>query len=164
MKRNTMNRNTLVLAGVALLAGIGLTLWAINKKNEGQEKAPTAQAASSEFTTSPEGIKYRIEKKADGRKPAKGDRVEVHYTGWLDVDGKEGAKFDSSVDRNQPFVFPVGMRRVIPGWDITVADMNEGEVRYIILPPELGYGSMSMGAKIPANSTLRFRVELLKIV
>ena len=158
-----MNRKTLILVGVAALGCIGLTLWAINKKNVGQEKVTTAKAEAPEFTTSPEGIKYRIEKKTEGRKPTKGESVKVHYTGWLDVDGKEGTKFDSSVDRNQPFVFPVGMRRVIPGWDITLADMNEGEVRYIILPPELGYGPMSMGPKIPANSTLRFRVELLKI-
>ncbi len=161
-----MKRNTLLLGGIALLVGIGLTLWAINKKQaSGDDKAPVTQEAKSEFTTSPEGIIYRIEKKGTGRKPHQGDRVEVHYDGWLDVNGKQAeTKFDSSVDRKQTFIFPVGAGTVIRGWDITVADMKEGEVRYIILPPELGYGSMSMGRKIPANSTLRFRVELLKVL
>lgn len=161
-----MKRNTLLLAGITLLAGIGLTLWAINHKSPvvGQATAPVAQEATPEFKEGPEGIKYFVEKAGTGRKPNKNDRVEVHYTGWLDVAGKEGSKFDSSVDRNQPFVFPVGAQRVIRGWDLTLADMKEGEVRYIILPPALGYGSMAMGPKIPANSTLRFRVELLKVL
>ncbi len=157
-----MKRNTLVLLGVALLGGVGLTLWAITKKNEPTSEKVAEPATAEDFITSPEGIKYRIEKHGEGRKPVKGGQVDVHYTGWLDVNGLEGTKFDSSVDRGQPFSFKVGTGTVIPGWDITVAEMKEGEVRYIILPPQLAYGSMSV-AKIPPNSTLRFRVELLKV-
>ncbi len=123
----------------------------------------TACAKKEEFKTTESGIKYRIEKEGTGRTPKMGDTVEVHYTGWLDTDGKEGKKFDSSVDRGRPFKFNVGQGMVIKGWDETVSTMKEGETRYIILPPELGYGARNAGP-IPGNSTLRFRVELLRIV
>ena len=124
----------------------------------------TACAKKDEYKTSPSGIKYRIEKEGTGRKPNIGDRVEVHYTGWLDTDDKEGTKFDSSVDRGQPFMFNVGRGMVIKGWDESLQDMKEGEVRYIILPPDLAYGPRGMGGRIPPNSILRFRVEFIKIV
>lgn len=155
-----MNRTTTLTLALIVLAGLGLTVWAINKR----QAAPPVQEKSqaSEFKTSPDGIRYLIEKEGEGRTPAHGERVQVHYTGWLDQNGQEGEKFDSSLDRGRPFMFNVGMKRVIQAWDSTLADMKEGEVRYIILPPELGYGSMSVGS-IPANSTLRFRIALLKI-
>ena len=97
-------------------------------------------------------------KEGNGAVAKSGDNVRVHYTGWL----TNGSKFDCSVDRNQPFEFPLGQGRVIPGWDEGVAGMKVGEKRKLVIPPELGYGSRDMG-QIPPNSTLIFEVELLGV-
>lgn len=117
-----------------------------------------------EFIMRPDGLQYHIEKEGSGdTTPTPGDVVDVHYTGWLDNAGVEGKKFDSSVDRGRPFSFVVGLGQVIKGWDETLLEMHEGEVRYIILPPQLAYGSRGAGSEIPPHATLRFKVELLKI-
>jgi len=111
-----------------------------------------------------DGLKYTVEKKGSGKRTArKGDVVEVHYTGWLDEAGKEGKKFDSSHDRKSTFSFVVGAGQVIKGWDETLPEMREGEIRYITLPPQLAYGARGAGPTIPPNATLRFRIELIKI-
>ncbi len=95
-----------------------------------------------------------------------GDTVAVHYTGWLfdpaAPDGR-GQKFDSSVDRNEPFVFPLGAGRVIKGWDQGVEGMNVGETKILNIPPELGYGDRGAGGVIPPNATLIFEVQLLEV-
>ena len=92
-----------------------------------------------------------------------GNKVSVHYTGWLSKDGAKGAKFDSSVDRGQPFDFTLGAQQVIAGWDEGVAGMKVGGKRTLIIPPELGYGARGAGGVIPPNATLIFDVELLKV-
>ena len=95
-----------------------------------------------------------------GIEAANGDRVTVHYTGWL----IDGTKFDSSIDRGQPFVFSLGAGQVIQGWDRGVRGMQAGGVRKLTIPPELAYGDRPVGGGlIPANSTLVFEVQLLEI-
>ena len=92
-----------------------------------------------------------------GAEATPGQTVSVHYTGWL----TNGTKFDSSVDRGQPFVFPLGAGRVIKGWDVGVTGMKIGGKRKLTIPPELGYGARGAGGVIPPNATLVFDVELL---
>jgi peptidylprolyl isomerase len=87
----------------------------------------------------------------------------MNYTGWLYDNGKKGAKFDSSLDRSQPFSFPIGQHQVIAGWDEGVATMKVGGKRTLIIPPELGYGARGAGGVIPPNATLIFDVELLSV-
>ena len=109
----------------------------------------------------PNGLKYTDTKTGDGAAAAGGNKVSVHYTGWLYNNGATGAKFDSSVDRGQPFQFTLGAHQVIAGWDEGVAGMKVGGKRTLIIPPELGYGARGAGGVIPPNATLMFDVELL---
>ncbi len=94
-----------------------------------------------------------------GRSPKRGDTVTVHYTGWL----TDGAKFDSSVDRNEPFTFVLGTGQVIQGWDEGVATMRVGDKVRLTIPPELAYGKAGYPGAIPPNATLIFEVELLSV-
>jgi FKBP-type peptidyl-prolyl cis-trans isomerase len=101
-----------------------------------------------------------------GAEAATGQHVSVHYTGWLHdatAAGNKGAKFDSSVDRGDPFDFPLGAGHVIKGWDEGVAGMKIGGKRTLIIPPEMGYGARGAGGVIPPNATLVFDLELLAI-
>jgi peptidylprolyl isomerase len=133
---------------IASLAGITATL---------------TPARAQPVMTTADGLQIIDLKVGTGASPKKGQTVVVHYTGWLYTDGKKGAKFDSSVDRGQPFEFPIGEQQVIPGWDEGVATMKVGGKRTLIIPSELAYGANGAGGVIPPNATLIFDVELLRI-
>ena len=115
------------------------------------------------FTTTPSGLQYLDTVVGEGAEAKAGVPVRVHYTGWLYNDGQQGAKFDSSVDRGQPFSFPLGAGHVIKGWDQGFAGMKVGGKRTLIIPPEMGYGARGAGGVIPPNATLKFDVELLGV-
>ena len=124
---------------------------------------PAAAAATDKVITMPDGLKYIDTKVGTGATATAGEKVTVHYTGWLDENGAKGKKFDSSRDRGQPFSFTLGAHQVIAGWDEGVAGMKVGGERTLIIPPDLGYGAQGAGGVIPPNATLIFDVELLKV-
>jgi peptidylprolyl isomerase len=122
----------------------------------------TAQTAGKPMTTA-SGLQITDSKVGTGAAPKSGQICVMHYTGWLYENGVKGKKFDSSVDRNEPFEFPIGQRKVIAGWDEGVASMKVGGKRTLIIPPQLGYGARGAGGVIPPNATLMFDVELLGV-
>jgi peptidylprolyl isomerase len=122
----------------------------------------SAQAPGKPMTTA-SGLQIIDSKVGTGASPTLGQICVMHYTGWLYENGQKGKKFDSSVDRNEPFEFPIGQKRVIAGWDEGVASMKVGGKRTLIIPPALGYGARGAGAVIPPNATLMFDVELLAV-
>ena len=124
-------------------------------------KAALAQAQKA--VTTPSGLQIIDTKVGTGAAPKRGQTCVMHYTGWLYQNGAKGKKFDSSVDRNEPFDFPVGTGRVIRGWDEGVGSMKVGGKRTLIIPPALGYGARGAGDAIPPNATLIFEVELLGV-
>ncbi|MCM5570195.1 FKBP-type peptidyl-prolyl cis-trans isomerase [Burkholderiaceae bacterium FT117] len=115
------------------------------------------------YTTTPSGLQYSDTVVGSGDEARAGARVSVHYTGWLYENGQAGRKFDSSKDRGQPFVFPLGAGHVIRGWDEGVQGMKVGGTRMLVIPADLGYGARGAGGVIPPNATLLFEVELLGV-
>lgn len=115
--------------------------------------------AAAKTVTTATGLKYTDVKLGSGASPVKGKQVKVHYTGTLE----NGKKFDSSVDRNEPFSFVIGVGQVIAGWDEGVMSMKVGGKRKLIIPSKLGYGERGAGGVIPPNATLLFDVELLDV-
>ena len=113
------------------------------------------------FTTLASGLQFEDSVVGTGAEAKPGRNVTVHYTGWLYENDEQGAKFDSSKDRGEPFVFPLGAGMVIKGWDEGVQGMKEGGQRTLIIPANLGYGARGAGGVIPPNATLKFVVELL---
>jgi peptidylprolyl isomerase len=134
--------------------------------SEGEaEQTPTPEAeggppsVAGEPTVTPSGLQYIDIEVGSGEQPQAGQTVVTHYTGWL----ADGTKFDSSVDRGQPFSFTLGAGRVIEGWDEGVATMRVGGKRRLIIPPELAYGESGASPNIPPNAELIFDVELIEI-
>jgi FKBP-type peptidyl-prolyl cis-trans isomerase FkpA len=113
------------------------------------------------FTTTTSGLQFEDTVVGSGAEAKPGRNVTVHYTGWLYENGEQGAKFDSSKDRDEPFIFSLGAGMVIKGWDEGVQGMKEGGQRTLIIPANLGYGARGAGGVIPPNATLKFVVELL---
>jgi peptidylprolyl isomerase len=146
MKRLT----TLSLAAIVALALTAPRALADEKMEGKMQKTPS-------------GLMWEDVTVGTGAQPKTGQTAVVHYTGWLWENGKKGKKFDSSVDRGEPFSFPVGRGRVIKGWDEGVATMKVGGKRNLMIPPSLGYGASGAGGVIPGNATLFFEVELLEV-
>jgi FKBP-type peptidyl-prolyl cis-trans isomerase FkpA len=151
-------------------------VWMRSSKHSGETTSPSNESASTQAGVpaqnsaptpvsgaphkTPDGLEYWDIKTGDGPVATDGQTVTVHYTGWL---ASNGIKFDSSVDRNDPFQFPLGEGQVIKGWDEGVAGMKVGGKRQLRIPPSLAYGERGAGLAIPPNSTLIFDVELLKV-
>lgn len=132
--------------------------------------APAAPEKQEKSETTPSrtkigGIEFETISQApsNGKTPIKSQSVSVHYTGWLNENGKPGKKFDSSVDRNKPFVFHVGVGQVIQGWDKMVLNMQVGQKVRVYIPAALAYGSRAVGNIIPAGADLIFEIELIAI-
>jgi peptidylprolyl isomerase len=168
-----MKNPQLSRVGVALaLAGFAA---AITTQTTAQTTAPTKPGSSapvaaatptkkdSKVMTTASGLQMEDTKVGTGAEAKAGVTVTVHYTGWLLENGARGKKFDSSVDRGEPFKFPLGGGRVIKGWDEGVQGMKVGGKRTLTIPPELGYGARGAGAVIPPGATLVFEVELLGV-
>ncbi|MEQ1716220.1 MAG: FKBP-type peptidyl-prolyl cis-trans isomerase [Hyphomicrobium sp.] len=138
--------------------------------NTATPQAPSAQAAASNndtgkamTSTTASGLQITDTLEGTGASPKTGQTCVMHYTGWLYNDGVKGKKFDSSLDRGQPFKFTIGVGQVIKGWDEGVASMKTGGKRTLIIPAALGYGARGAGGAIPPNATLIFEVELLGV-
>jgi peptidylprolyl isomerase len=149
--------------GSFLLAGLAaIALAALPAAGDEKGKAEAEKGKSeSKMQRLPSGLQYEDVKVGTGASPKTGQTCVMHYTGWLWENGAKGAKFDSSVDRGQPYEFPLGQGRVIKGWDEGVATMKVGGKRNLLIPPALGYGAPGRGKVIPPNATLFFEVELL---
>src|SRR5262249_38068216 len=125
--------------------------------------ADEKKGGESKMQKSPTGLQWEDVKAGTGATPKPGQTCVMHYTGWLWEDGAKGKKFDSSVDRGQPFEFPLGQGRVVKGWDEGVAPRKVGGKPTLLTPPQLGYGARGAGGVIPPNATLLFEVELLGV-
>jgi len=171
MEQQVTQAGKVVSSFVVLLAAFAIA--ACGQQGDPQESAAaetetTDQANESKAEIMTEITELQITDVVTGEGAAAqaGQDVVVHYTGWLyepDAAEQKGTKFDSSVDRAQPFSFPLGGKRVIAGWDEGVAGMQVGGKRILIIPPEMGYGANGAGGVIPPNATLVFEVELLEI-
>jgi len=148
---NRLKKTLASLLPLLLLTGVAMTA-------QGQSNsAPTKVEGKGKST--PSGLQYWDIQLGTGDEAKAGKTVKVHYTGWL----TDGRKFDSSVDRGQPFSFPLGAGKVIKGWDEGVQGMKVGGKRQLRIPPDLAYGTRGAGGLIPPNATLIFDVELLEV-
>jgi len=147
------------------LSGLASAIFATASLGLFVAVAPTAVSAQDigKTMTTASGLQITDSKIGDGAMPKTGQTCVMHYTGWLYENGVKGKKFDSSLDRGQPFEFSIGRGQVIGGWDEGVATMKVGGSRTLIIPPALGYGARGAGGVIPPNATLMFDVELLGV-
>lgn len=144
---------------LALMIAIISAVWMTAGASAQGDKKDGDKKPEEKVITTKSGLKYIDRKVGTGKEARAGDTVQVHYTGTL----KDGKKFDSSLDRNEPFEFDLGRGMVIKGWDEGVAGMKEGGKRKLIIPSNLGYGEKGAGKVIPPGAELHFEVELLKV-
>jgi FKBP-type peptidyl-prolyl cis-trans isomerase FkpA len=161
--RGFRTSNVSIAAKASIGAAVGLLCACLVTAPPVLAADPT-KAPAPMTTKTDSGLQYQDLTVGTGAEATAGHQVKVHYTGWLqNPDGSAGTKFDSSVDRGQPFVFALGAGRVIRGWDEGVSGMKVGGKRKLIIPAALGYGSRGAGGVIPPNATLIFDVELLGV-
>ena len=161
-----MKRNASAASVVLALAATALLAACESSDDAGQAEA-CPQPDSLPSWTSESGLGVRVVEVGCGDEIVADTIAVVHYTGWLydeQAADNRGTKFDSSVDRGEPFEFPLGVGRVIRGWDEGVAGMRVGEKRELTIPPELAYGERGAGTVIPPGATLIFDVELVDII
>lgn len=169
-----LNRVLAALRTLPLLAGaMIMALTACAQESAPATDEPTEMPESASESDVPVDLPDEVSElqridisKGTGATAVAGQNIVVHYTGWLydpTQPGNKGAKFDSSLDRNQPFVFSLGAGQVIRGWDEGFTGMQTGGKRLLLIPPDMGYGARGAGAAIPPNATLMFEVELLDI-
>lgn len=155
-----------LLIGSALLVASACLLVTCRNPKQTNNNAAIVHTGNTQMTRTKtaSGLEYEILQEGSGVSPRVGKEVTVHYTGWLDVNGKPGKQFDSSVTRGKPFSFYIGVGHVIKGWDEGVMTMKVGEKRRLYIPSHLGYGAYGAGADIPPHANLIFDVELLKVL
>lgn len=156
-----MNKVFIIIIAIILIVAAGALYFALQGPNANQNKNPDT---NQNVNTNPnsfeiQGMRVEVLQQGAGEASKSGDKVTVSYVGTL----VNGTKFDSSIDRNQPFQFTLGENRVIQGWELGVLGMKTGEKRKLTIPPELGYGAQGAGGVIPPNAVLIFEVDLLKI-
>lgn len=156
-------RYILFVSLIVLCSVHGYKMYNSHKKSHKKLPHKKHERNGMEIQKTASGLQYQIINPGSGAQPKPGQKVTVHYTGWLDNNGELGKKFDSSVDRGMPFSFIVGVGQVIRGWDEGLLLMSVGEKRRLIIPANLGYGARGAGAVIPPNATLIFDVELISI-
>jgi peptidylprolyl isomerase len=155
-------RNTAAVCAVTFLtASSSFSLPLEEKTASPAASAPKNEEKASKMIKTPSGLQYEDTVVGTGASPKPGQKCVMHYTGWLWENEAKGKKFDSSVDRGQPFEFQIGVGMVIKGWDEGVMTMKVGGKRTLLIPANLGYGSRGAGGVIPPNATLVFDVELL---
>jgi peptidylprolyl isomerase len=152
------------LAASVLLVPLASAAQQVEAPTKAKLKAtkPT-QPKGPDMITTESGLKYVDTVVGTGAAPQQGQTCSVHYTGWLSDQGQRGKKFDSSLDRGQPLAIPIGVGRVIKGWDEGILSMKVGGKRTLYIPAALGYGTRGAGGVIPPNAELIFDVELMGI-
>jgi len=161
----------MILSGLSIIVGL-IVIVSFCRIHRCKESGMPCGCCCSKNTveekevTTPSGLRHVLltAAPATARQAKAGDGVKVHYTGWLEENGKKGAMFDSSLKRGMPFTFELGAQNVIAGWDEGVALMKVGEKRRLIIPGNLAYGEQGFPGVIPPNATLIFDVELLDII
>ena len=161
-----MPRSPRMIRSVLAVAAAAGALLAAGFTHAQTPAVSAAPEGGSKLNAMPKSLQKIDVKQGNGAEAVKGKPVIVHYTGWIYDDSKpdkHGAKFDSSLDRKDPFSFSLGQGRVIKGWDEGVPGMKVGGKRTLVIPPDMAYGERGAGGVIPPNATLIFDVELLEV-